>query len=172
MEATPSGAVRVRYRPTAEDHLALYARQVWSAPVHRAARIGLAVLAGVLIAVYLVPRGLAGMAGAVGVGIGVVALWLAGPTLARRRIARLYQDGPGPPEVEYRVDHEGVHGTSARARWSDVVRVEESPAAFVVWIRPGAGAYLPRRAIADADLRALRALFHTHAGGRARLRSD
>jgi hypothetical protein len=172
MEPTPSGEVRVRYRPTAEDHLALYARQVWSAPLYRAARIGVAVLAGVLIAVFLMPRGLAGLGGAVLVGIAVIVLWLAPPTIARRRIARLYQAGAEPPEVEYRIDHQGVHGSAARADWSDVTRVDETPAAFVVWIRPGAGAYLPRRAIADADLGALRALFESHVGGRARLRAD
>jgi hypothetical protein len=102
----------------------------------------------------------------------VVALWMAGPTLARRRIAALYRGGAEPAEVEYRIDHQGVHGSSAWAGWSDVTRVDESPAAFVVWIRPGAGAYLPRRAIADADVRILRTLFESHVGGRARLRSD
>jgi hypothetical protein len=172
MQTTPSGEVRVRYRPTAEDHLALYRQQVGSHPTYRAARIGVTVLAVLLIAVVLVPRGVGGLIGAALVGVAVIGLWVVGPALAHRRIAGIYREGSTPAEVEYRVDDQGVHGRTAWAAWSDVAGADETADAFVITMRPGAGAYLPKRVIADADLALLRTLLETHVGSRARLRSD
>jgi hypothetical protein len=167
----PTSAVRVRYRPTAEDHLALYRRQL-SSPGYRFARIGVTAIAGVLIAVLMIPGGLPAVAGVVLVAAAVVGLWVVGPMLAGRRIASRFAGAEAPPEVEYLLDATGIHGSAARAEWSDVIRVDETAHAFVVSIRPGAGAYLPKRAIADADLAPLRTLFESHVGARARLRRD
>jgi hypothetical protein len=172
MEPTPSDELRVRYRPTAQDHLALYRLQVGSNPAYRIARLGVTVLAVLLIAVVLIPRGVAGMVGTGVVALGIIGLWVIGPAMAQRRISRLYGPGSEPPEVEYRLDARGVHGSAAWAEWGDVARADETAEAFVLAMRHGAGAYLPKREIAGEDLAPLRTLLKSNLGGRARLRTD
>lgn len=165
-------AVRVVFRPTADDYLAIFREQVWASRPYQVARIASAALALVLVATAIVrPERTDAAIGAAFGMLAVLSLWIAGPALIRRGIAQRYGSGSAA-EVEYRVDERGVHGKSAWAAWDDVVQVKETPEAFVVWMRPGAGAYLPKRAMADAEVVRLRALFETHAGGRARLGAD
>jgi len=163
--------VQVAFLPTLEDHLALFQVQVLDSLAFRVTRISSVTLAVVLTAAASLWGDRSALAGALLIVLLAGAAIWGVPEITRRAIIRRFEAAE-PPRVEYRVDEVGVHGRSAWAAWNDVTRVKETREAFFVWMRPGAGAYLPKRALAEGEVALLRALFETYAGGRARLGSD
>jgi hypothetical protein len=171
MEPRPA-EVRVAFRPTAGDYLAIFQQQTLESRSFVVARYASGGLAVILVTLAITTRGRTDLvAGAAFAVLAVLSIWVAGPALIRQGIANRFTPGATPPEVVYRLDARGVHGKSAWASWEDVTRVKETPEAFFLWMRPGAGAYLPKHAMAMEDVAVLRDLFATNVGDRAQLGS-
>lgn len=89
---------------------------------------------------------------------------------ARRALAR-YPTLQGAQTIE--VTDEGVRTANERADhtvgWEVVQRVVETPEFFFIYTSPRRALHIPRRAVRDADLQPLRALFRAKLSGRARL---
>lgn len=107
--------------------------------------------------------------------IGAVTVVLA---LQSKRLTRamLQDDGPTLSAHKARIDEAALRfdGTFAKARydWSGIIDATELPAAIVLWLEPGQGVILPKRAFkSETEAKAFLAFAHTQIAAAALTRA-
>lgn len=96
--------------------------------------------------------------------------WLTATVFARRAL----RDEPSVRDEQTRIVSSvglEVRGSNylQQFSWSDIVRTVETPEFFLFFYNRRAAQYIPKRALQEADVRALRDIVQAHATGKYRL---